>query len=140
MNPEENYEIRLAEILERDPRYPAVAYEFVRAGVSFTAENLNSDEGNPVRRHISGQELLEGLRELALQQFGPLALNVLHEWGIRETLDFGCIVFNLVGAELLGANENDSLDDFRDGYDFHAAFVEPFLTPDPLPDTVPLII
>jgi uncharacterized repeat protein (TIGR04138 family) len=117
-----------AEILNRlireDPRYPAEAYCFVQEGLAFTVKHLKDGP-----RHVSGPELLCGLRDYALQEMGPMALRVLREWGIHECLDFGHIVFNLVDSGLLGKTDEDSLCDFEDGYDFDEAFRLPFLPP-----------
>lgn len=110
----------LAPILERDPRYKPAAYLFVRDGLDHTVRQLETP------RHVSGQELLEGMREYALQEFGPVSRRVLSEWGINECVDFGHIVFNLVGEGLLGKTDEDSIRDFMDGYDFHEAFSIPF--------------
>ena len=77
--------------------------------------------------HVSGQELLDGIRDYALQQFGPMTLSVLEAWGIQRCEDFGEIVFNMVETRLLAKTEHDSRDDFKSGYDFHEAFRKPFL-------------
>ena len=116
----------LAPILESDTRYSAEAYLFVREGLDFTVRRLETP------RHVSGQELLDGLREYAIKAFGPVAKRVLSEWGIHECVDFGYIVFNLVDQGLLGKTEKDSLEDFMDGYDFYDAFVLPFRARNPV--------
>ena len=88
-------------------------------------------------RHISGQDLLGGMRAYALEQYGPMALPVLHEWGIERCEDFGEIVFNMVENELLAKTEEDSRDDFSGGYTFDEAFRQPFLPPEqPQPHAV----
>ena len=110
----------LAPILERDSRYRAEAYIFVREGLDHTVRQLEKP------RHVSGQELLEGIREYALDEYGPVARRVLSEWGINDCLDFGNIVFNLVNEGLLGKTDEDSIEDFLGGYDFHEAFIQPF--------------
>jgi len=114
-------EERMRSILARDPRYAQDAYFFVREGLEHTVCRLNAP------RHVSGRELLEGLRKYALEQFGPLALRVLNEWGISECIDFGHVVFNLVEEGLLGKTEEDRLEDFSGGYEFREAFLVPFL-------------
>lgn len=106
--------------MEKDTRYKAEAYLFVREGLDHTVRKLDKP------RHVSGQELLEGMREYALKEYGPVAKRVLSEWGINECIDFGNIVFNLVNEGLLGKTEEDSIEDFTDGYDFHEAFIKPF--------------
>ena len=42
---------------------------------------------------------------------------------MRETADWGRIVFNLVDHEMLRRQDTDSIEDFDDGYDFDEAFV-----------------
>ena len=74
------------------------------------------------RSHVTGQELLEGIRVYGLDQFGPLARQVFEHWGIQSTEDFGHIVFLLVEVKLLGKTEEDSIADFREVYDFAEAF------------------
>lgn len=110
----------LEPILMRDSRYMAEAYFFVRDALDHTVRQLETP------RHISGQELLDGIREYALDEYGPVTKRVLSEWGINECIDFGNIVFNLVNEGLLGKTDNDTIDDFADGYDFAEAFVHPF--------------
>ena len=73
-------------------------------------------------RHITGQEFCEGVRKYAIDQFGPMAGTVLEHWGIHETLDFGQIVFALVDIGLMRKTEEDSLNDFKNVYDFKKAF------------------
>lgn len=116
----------VAQIRQRDPRFDAAAYAFIREVLDFTAERLDK----PLRaqeRHVTGQELLEGIRLYALQEFGPLARRVFKEWGIERTEDFGDIVFNLVEQKVLGKTPNDSKEHFSNGYDFDQAFTAPFL-------------
>ena len=74
-------------------------------------------------RHVSGKELLEGIKKLARERFGLMARTVLDSWGVRTTEDFGNIVFNLVNAELLSRTEEDTIEEFSDVYDFDEAFV-----------------
>ena len=107
---------RIEEILTRDPAYKFEAYSFVMAGLHYSVSRLKKP------RHVTGQELCEGLRDYALEQFGPMARTVLEYWGIHGTEDFGKIVFHLVEANLLKKTEEDTLEDFRGVYDFKAAF------------------
>ncbi|HBA85046.1 MAG TPA: hypothetical protein DCZ95_13215 [Verrucomicrobia bacterium] len=119
------FEQALEQILKEDRRYHEHAYEFLREGLDFTMKALAKPaEGEA--RHVSGQELLQGLRRFALQEFGPMAKTVLHRWGITRCEDFGEIVFNLVDKGVLGKNERDSRQDFTGGYDFEEAFRKPF--------------
>ena len=106
----------LLKVLDRDKRYDPESYSFVMAALDFTAKKLGKTG------HITGQELLEGIKEYALGQFGPMARNVLEHWGIKTTNDFGEIVFNMIDAGILGKTEQDSKEDFNNGFDFKAAF------------------
>ena len=107
---------KIEELLEKEPRYKLEAYTFVLAGLHETVTNLKKP------RHITGQELARGIHAYALEQFGPMAMSVLHHWGIRETLDFGKIVFALISVELLSKQPEDKLEDFDKVYDFDEAF------------------
>lgn len=117
-------------ILAKDTRYHRDAYYFVRDALDVAQKKFAKAGGRAGKdkpAHVSGQQLLEGIRAHALEQFGPLTLMVLEEWGIRRGEDFGEIVFNMVESSLLGKTENDSRDDFKGGYDFHEAFRKPYL-------------
>lgn len=107
---------KIEAILAGDPAYKFEAYSFVMAGLHSTVSRL------PKPRHVTGAELCEGLRDYALDQYGPMARTVLAYWGIRSTADFGKIVFNLVDANLLKKTEEDSVHDFEKIYDFDQAF------------------
>jgi len=136
---EVSFEQALEQIRAKDPRYPRNAYLFVREALDHTqkcairsareggaARTGKQAEGLPVR-HVTGQELLEGIRTYALEQFGPMVLTVFEDWGIKRCADFGEIVFNMVQIGLLAKTEKDSPDDFQNGYDFDDAFRKPFL-------------
>lgn len=114
-------------IRKEDPRFGKGAYLFVRQALDFTIRRRDEKKPKPTSRHISGQELLEGIREYALDQYGPMARMLFAEWGIEECRHFGEIVFQLVDYGVLGKTEDDQLEDFCDGYDFHEAFSAPFL-------------
>ncbi|TAL03368.1 MAG: hypothetical protein EPO07_06385 [Verrucomicrobia bacterium] len=123
---EVNFEEALERILAKDSRYHSEAYIFLREALDFTQKQIGKENRGQVR-HISGRELLEGIRHYALEQFGPMAITVLEEWGVKQCRDFGEIVFNMVEIGLLAKTETDSREDFADGYDFHDAFLKPFL-------------
>lgn len=110
----------LENILREDSRYQPEAYYFVREALNHTVRQLD------MPRHVSGSELLEGIRRYALSEYGPVTKRVLSEWGIHACIDFGHIVFNLVNEGMLGKTEEDRLEDFSGGYDFNDAFVDPF--------------
>jgi uncharacterized repeat protein (TIGR04138 family) len=110
----------LDSIAESDSRYKLEAYAFLIDALEYTMRRLGR------RGHVSGRELLDGIRRMALDQFGPTARMVLESWGVRCTEDFGEIVFNLVDAGLLGKNEGDSREDFKGIYDFEEVFEKGF--------------
>ncbi len=109
-----------------DPRYDRAAYFFVKQALDYALKQRMEQQGVPPG-HISGQELLVGIKTFALDQFGPMTLLVLKEWGITRCEDFGEVVFNLVDFGVFGKTEEDCRSDFAGGYDFHEAFQEPFL-------------
>ena len=121
-----NFEEILDKIVTNDPRYQRESYFFLREALDHTQKMVAKSKKGEIR-HVSGQELLEGIRDYALSQFGPMTLTVLGEWGIRSCEDFGEMVFNMVENSLLAKTENDSRDDFKGGYDFEDAFRKPFL-------------
>jgi uncharacterized repeat protein (TIGR04138 family) len=106
----------LGQLRDRNPRFTGKAYVFVLSALHAVMERLDRP------RHISGQELVGGVRELALARFGPLARTVLEHWGIRRTEDVGEIVFALVDCGILMKQEEDSAEDFRNLFDFQEAF------------------
>ena len=124
----QSYDEVLDTILAVDSRFHRDAYHFVREGLDYTQQSISKQEEGTVR-HISGQELLGGMRAHALEQYGPMALLVLNEWGLMRAEDFGEIVFNMVEHELLAKTEDDTRTDFAGGYTFDEVFRQPFLPP-----------
>lgn len=124
----ENIYEKLKVILTQDNRYSIYAYQFVFEALSFTAKILGKDSNSPheSERHIAGQQLLEGIRKYALDQYGYMAYVVLLLWGVKKDSDFGEIVFNLVENGLMGKTDTDSRKDFSDVYNFKAVFEEQF--------------
>lgn len=120
------FEGALEEILARDTRYHHDAYFFVREALDYTQKLIGKESPGKLR-HVTGQELLDGIRQYALAQFGPMTMTVLEEWGIHRCRDFGEIVFNMVGIGLLAKTEKDSAADFDTAYQFQDAFRKPFL-------------
>jgi uncharacterized repeat protein (TIGR04138 family) len=123
---EVNFEEAVEQIRAKDPRYQPDAYAFVREALDHTQKGIVKD-GKGRIRHVTGQELLKGIREYALAQYGPMALALLEEWGVHTCEDFGAIVFNMVEIGLLAKTDKDSQADFAGGYDFGEAFRKPFL-------------
>ena len=107
---------RLSHVLKEDKRFKEDAYLFVMAGLGRASRKLSSP------RHLTGGELLVGLREEAGDQFGPMAVDVLQHWGVKNSLDFGRIVFNMVAQGILSKTEKDRLEDFEDPQFFERLF------------------
>lgn len=103
---------KVEEIVEKDPRYKLDAYEFVMQALWFTQKRLKR------KGHITARELLEGIRELGLELYGPMTRTVFKHWGIKKTEDFGEIVFNMVENGLMSKTDKDSRSDFKDAFDF----------------------
>ena len=122
---EVNFDELLDQILAKDTRFTREAYAFVREALDFTQKTTGKDAKGTLR-HVSGQELLGGIRQFGLQQFGPMTVTVFEEWGVKSCRDFGEIVFNMVETGLLATTDKDSREDFQNGYDFTDAFRKPF--------------
>ena len=129
------YNIKLAEVVKRDPRYAYEAYEFVFQALHHAQKILGreppeepgeAERPAEVTHHVSGPELLEGVRSLALQEFGLMARTVFRLWGIDRTDDFGEIVFNLIEAELMSRTNEDNRADFRNVFDLDQALVRDY--------------
>ncbi len=110
----------IQKIIRRDGRYAAQAYYFIFDALDFTIQRMGK------MRHVTGKELLEGIRLYATEHFGFLGRTVLREWGVNATGDFGEIVFNLVEAGLLSRTPKDTREDFVGIYDFDEAFEAEF--------------
>ena len=123
-------------ICKEDVRYDRRAYGFVRVGLDYTVTELRKKgvlktggktKGAQPPRHISAQQLLEGMRQYTLEQFGPLSKTVLNEWGINRCEDFGEIVFNLIDYQIFSKRPEDRREDFAsNNYSFEEAFEKPF--------------
>ena len=107
-------------LLQKDTRYHPEAYNFVYEALDHTLKHIVQTQERS--HHVSGGQLLEGIRQLSIEQFGCLARPILECWGIRSTEDVGRIVFNLVEHDLMGKQESDSLEDFRGVYEFDEVF------------------
>jgi uncharacterized repeat protein (TIGR04138 family) len=116
-------EAKIEELVKADRRFSADAYQFVFEALDYVAAKPGRRR-SLASRHVAVTELLDGLRQLGLQQFGPLAKCVFERWGVYTTEDFGEIVFKLIESDLLNQGENDRKEDFKDGFDFREAFEE----------------
>lgn len=122
-----SFDEELEKIVAKDARFTREAYVFVREALDHTQKATIKSSKDDAPRHVTGQELLGGIRDYALQQYGPMTLTVLNEWGIRRCEDFGELVFNMVENSLLAKTDKDTRDDFKGGYDFEEAFRQPFV-------------
>jgi len=112
-------------VLHRESRqsaYHANAYQFVFAALQYAQEKLGRDRSNAQSGHVSGEELLDGIRDMSHRHFGLMARTVLHNWGITTTEDFGRIVFELIETGRMRKTDDDQLDDFIGVYEFDDSF------------------
>ncbi|MFO0982124.1 MAG: Minf_1886 family protein [Planctomycetota bacterium] len=113
---------RIQQVAQQDPRYAVAAYHFLFDALDFTMARLGRNTRVGLDRHITVAELLNGIRDHAIEQFGPLARLVFESWGVARTEDFGEIVFHLINAGLLNSRDDDRREDFEDAYSFREAF------------------
>ena len=112
-------------IRERDGRFDADAYLFLRDALDHTVKELRSDEMEE-HRHVTGPELLHGTTEYALKEYGPMALTVLESWGITSGNDIGGMVFQLIEVGAFGQSPDDSPNDFMDVIDLEKELTQPY--------------
>jgi uncharacterized repeat protein (TIGR04138 family) len=113
-------------ICQNDPRYERGAYFLVRRALDFTLEKMRKAKMKKTGTHVSGRELLEGMRSYVLDQYGPMSATLLQSYGLHAGEDVGQIVFNLVEYGVFGKTDQDSIEDFKNIYTFREAFEEPF--------------
>ena len=118
----------IEEIAQQDGRYDGRALKFVFEGLASTIDELRQHE-DPEQppRHISGQELAWGLARLAQKHWGRLAAMVLERWGIRDTRDFGEIVYLMIDSGWMTSQETDTVEDFDEVFNFGEVFEEQFV-------------
>jgi uncharacterized repeat protein (TIGR04138 family) len=116
-----NMKKKLEEIAKEDGRFSAGAMKFVYEGLGYTAKKAATEPN-----HVTGQALCEGLKKLAIEKWGRLAMLVLNRWNIKTTRDFGEIVYLMIKHGWLSVQPTDSIDDFNDVYDFKTAFKDQF--------------
>lgn len=120
------FEQAIVSILGRDKRFDPHAFFFLKDSLDFTLKRA-ADGNSGLSRHVSGGELLEGFRDLALEQFGPMASTLMIEWGIRECSDVGEMVFLLIEEQMFGKQDSDTKEDFLGTFDMQEALTQPFL-------------
>jgi uncharacterized repeat protein (TIGR04138 family) len=108
----------IEKIVQKDPRYKPEAYEFVMKALFYTQKSFKK------QAHVSGKELLHGIKEYCFEQFGPMTNEVLLHWGIHQTIDFGNVVFNMIDVGLMKKTDEDKIEDFKDVYEFKDVFGE----------------
>jgi uncharacterized repeat protein (TIGR04138 family) len=113
----------MEEVIRKDGRYPLEAFAFLHEGLGAAVKTTHGSKSQPAGpRHVSGQELCLALRDIAIQRWGMLARTVLERWNIRSTIDFGNMVYLLVNNDFMKKTDEDSLEDFRDVFNFEQAF------------------
>ncbi|MBU0633537.1 MAG: hypothetical protein KKB82_05100 [Candidatus Omnitrophica bacterium] len=120
MRTEKEFITILERICSEDKRYKIDAYYFILASLSHILGKLNR------QGHISGRELLEGIKDYAIKLYGRMARSVFEHWGVSCTEDFGNIVFNMVESKLLGKTDTDKIEDFKQVYDFKTVFEDDY--------------
>jgi uncharacterized repeat protein (TIGR04138 family) len=116
----------LEEIAAADGRFAPEALEFVFEGLGYTLKLTGKAGKASEKRHVTGAELADGLRMLAIEKWGRLAKSVLNKWGVRTTRDFGEIVYLMIKYEWMSAQPTDRIEDFDDLYDFKTAFEDAY--------------
>ncbi|MBF0477849.1 MAG: hypothetical protein HQL26_00035 [Candidatus Omnitrophica bacterium] len=103
-------------ICEKDSRYKPEVYIFVMESLAYTQNKFK------IPKHVTSEELLRGIKDFSIESFGPLAKTVFNHWGVKETADFGNIVFNMVNNNVLSKTEQDDIDQFKNRFDFEKVF------------------
>lgn len=122
--------LKLSSSAAVEQMFPPSAIIFIHEGLQFTVHQVYGDKtDSPVDRHVSGQQLSIGLRDLALARWGRLAMTVLARWNIHCTYDFGRVVYQLIDGGQLSKMPEDSIEDFNNVFDFQAAFETDYCLP-----------
>ncbi len=115
----------IQQVVLEDGRYPLDAFVFLHEALARAVDDEFGEEPRDPElgsHHVTGPQLCLALRDEALERWGMLAAAVLRKWNVRATLDFGNMVYLLVNNGLMHKTEEDSLEDFRDIFDFDGAF------------------
>ena len=105
-------------------RPPAAAAEPKAAREDASSEEVTAE--TLVEPHITGQQLCEAMRQLALREFGYMAHTVLKCWGLTRTGDFGEMVYHLIELGLMKKTDRDRREDFEDVFDFETGLSRDF--------------
>ena len=114
-------DVDIEKVLLEDGRYPLAAYTFLNEGLRRAARKRHG-ELTGHSQHVTGEEICLALRDMAVSRWGALAATVLGGWHIHATIDFGQMVYLLIDHDVWGRTPDDSIEDFRDVYDFNEAF------------------
>ena len=117
---------QIVELAARDGRYSVEAFRFLYESLEVATRMSGKEDLEGGERHVTGQQVLAAMREHAQRSFGPLAAQVWRSWGIHASIDWGHVVFLLVEAQLLKRQDTDSIEDFRDDFDFDKVFVREY--------------
>ncbi|MFT3991901.1 MAG: hypothetical protein QM680_10880 [Luteolibacter sp.] len=120
------FEQSVISILKREPRFDPHAYFFLKDALDFTLKRM-TESGDNSSSHVSGPQLLAGFRDLALQQFGPMASTLMQEWGVRKCQDVGDMVFHLIEEQVFGKQDSDRREDFSEVFPFEESLTAPYL-------------
>lgn len=115
----------MEEVIRADGRYPPEAFDFLHDGLGKAVDETHESGGEPDPRHVTGRQLCLALRDLAVERWGRLARTVLARWNVNATIDFGNMVYLLIENKFMRKTPEDSIEDFRDVYDFADAFDVP---------------
>lgn len=133
MQKHNRFEEAVRTICRSDKRFKMDGYHFLRDALEHTVETLRSDETEE-NRHVTGREMVQGVVELALKEYGSMALPVLTTWGVERDEDIGTMVFNLIDAGAFRKSDGDSPDDFRNVVNLKEELLKPFRPKKRLPD------
>lgn len=130
------FDIAVSTIVKKDGRFHKDAYFFLKDSLEFVVKKLHCDELEE-HSHVSGPELLDGIKEYALEEFGSMALAVFESWGVKSGDDIGQMVYHLINEGAFGRSDDDDPSDFNRWMTFEEAFLEPFRPTRPVlvPDT-----
>ena len=113
----------MQQVITDDGRYPPEAFAFLHEGLNRAVQEVHrGQKGGEAQHHVTGQELCCALRDLAIERWGMMAKAVLNKWNVRQTIDFGNMVYLLIEHHYMRKTEEDSIEHFRAVYDFDKAF------------------
>lgn len=121
-----HFEESVISIMRRESRYDGQAYFFLKDALDYTLKRFQEDTGNR-NRHVTGEELLVGFRDCALEHFGPMASTLMEEWGVKECRDVGNMVFRMIEEQVFGKQDSDRPEDFDGSFELGKSLRDPFL-------------